>query len=59
MKGGITVGNFSLGLMVGTVIGVGMIVAVHPMNKRSMRKAYHRAGRLMHKMNNTIHDWTC
>ncbi len=59
MKGGVVVGNFSLGLMVGTVIGVGMIVAVHPMNKRSMRRAYHRAGRIMNKMNNTIHDWTC
>ncbi len=52
-------GNFSLGLAIGTVVGVGMIIAVHPMNKRAMRRAYHRAGRIMNKVNDTIHDWTC
>ncbi len=52
-------GNFSFGVMVGTVVGAAMIIAVHPMNKRSMRKACHRAERIMHRMNDKIHDWTC
>ncbi len=52
-------GNFSLGLAVGTVLGVGMIIAVHPMNKRAMRRAYHRAGKMMNRMSDAIHDWTC
>ncbi|MBR5156023.1 MAG: hypothetical protein IKW62_06045 [Clostridia bacterium] len=50
--------NFSAGLMVGTIMGASIILAVHPMNKRSMRKAYHRAGRMMNKMSDTLRDWT-
>ena len=49
--------NFSLGVMVGTIMGAGLILTVHPMNKRAMRKACHRAGRMVDKMNHTIHDW--
>ncbi|MDO4744412.1 MAG: hypothetical protein Q4A86_03410 [Clostridia bacterium] len=50
--------NFSAGLMVGTIMGASLILAVHPMNKRSMRRAYHRAGKMMNKVNNTLRDWT-
>lgn len=52
-------GNFSLGLMVGAVVGIGVMVTVHPMNKRAMRKACHRAERIMNKMNDRLHDFTC
>lgn len=50
--------NFSLGVMVGTAVGAGLMLAVHPMNKRAMRKAYHRAGRMVNKMNRTIREMT-
>ena len=50
--------NFSAGIIVGTVMGAGLILAVHPMNKRSMRRAYRRAGKMMDKFGNTIKDWT-
>lgn len=49
--------NFSAGLVLGTVVGASLIIAVHPMNKRSMRRAYHRAEKLMNRVNNTIRDW--
>lgn len=51
-------GNFSLGVLVGTAIGAGMIMAVNPMDKRSMHKAYNRAGKMMRKFNHTLRDWT-
>ncbi len=50
--------NFSLGMMAGTVLGAGLILAVHPMNKREMRRAYNRAGRIVNRMNHTLRDWT-
>lgn len=50
--------NFSAGLALGTVVGAGLIIAVHPMNKRSMRKAYHRAEKMMDRLNQTLRDWT-
>lgn len=49
--------NFSSGLIVGTIMGAGLIIAVHPMNKRSMKRAYNRAGRMIGKMNHAIRDW--
>lgn len=48
--------NFSFGMAVGTVLGASIIIAVHPMNKRAMRKAYHKAERMMNRVNNTIHN---
>lgn len=50
--------NFSLGMVTGTLIGASLILAVHPMNKREMRRACHRAGRMMNKFNHTIRDFT-
>jgi len=52
-------GNFSLGLMMGTIVGIGVMVTLHPMNKRSMRRAYHRAGKIMDRMNDANHGWGC
>ena len=52
-------GNFALGFVAGTAIGVGIIMTVHPMNKRSMRKAYRRAGRFINRINDTMHEWCC
>ncbi|MBQ7960617.1 MAG: hypothetical protein IJ285_05290 [Clostridia bacterium] len=52
-------GNFSLGLMVGTIVGVGVMMTVHPMNKRSMKRAYHRAERMMNRMTDAIHNIGC
>lgn len=49
--------NFSAGLTIGTIMGAALIIAVHPMNKRSMRKAYHRAGRMVNRVNHAIRDW--
>ena len=46
--------NFSAGFMMGTIMGAGIILAVHPMNKRSMKKAYHRAGRMMNRMGHSL-----
>ncbi len=46
--------NFSAGLMLGTIMGASLILAVHPMNKRSMKKAYYRAGRMMNKMGHNL-----
>ena len=48
--------NFSLGVVMGTVVGASLILAVHPMNKKAMRKAYHRAGRMMNRINHTIRE---
>ncbi len=50
--------NFSAGLVLGTVMGASLIIALHPMNKRDMRKAYHRAERMMDKMSHRLRDWT-
>ncbi len=49
--------NFSTGFLVGALMGAGAIIAVHPMNKRSMRKAYRRAERMMNRVGDTIRDW--
>ncbi len=46
--------NFSAGFMMGTIMGVSIILAVHPMNKRSMKKAYHRAGRMVNRMGHNL-----
>ncbi len=50
--------NFSSGLIIGAMMGAGLILAVNPMSKRDMKKAYRRAGRMVNKMNNQIRDWT-
>jgi hypothetical protein len=50
--------NFSAGFVVGTVMGAALIVAVHPMNKRSMKKAYHRAGRMVNRVGHTLRELT-
>ena len=49
--------NFSTGLALGTVVGASIIIALHPMNKRDMRKACHRAERMMDRMSHRIKDW--
>ena len=49
--------HFSTGLLAGTLLGAGLILSVHPMNKRAMRKAYHRASRMMDRVNHQIRDW--
>ena len=56
--GGIKMCNFSSGLIIGAMMGAGLILAVNPMSKRDMKKAYRRAGRMVNKMNNQIRDWT-
>ncbi len=49
--------NFSAGIAVGTVLGAALIIAVHPMDKKSMKKACRRAGRMVNRVNHTIRDW--
>lgn len=47
-------GNFSLGLIVGTAVGVGIIMSVNPMDKRAKRRMCRKANQLMHKVNHSI-----
>lgn len=56
-KGGMKMCNFSAGMAVGTVLGAALIIAVHPMDKKSMKKACRRAGRMVNRVNHTIRDW--
>ncbi len=49
-------GNFSLGLIVGTAVGVGMIMAVNPMDKRTKRKMCHKASKMMRNINRSMHN---
>ena len=47
--------TFSIGLLAGVMVGAGVILAVHPMSKRDLKKACRRAGRFIDKMNNPMH----
>ncbi len=51
--------KFFIGMATGIVAGGGMILAVHPMSKREMKKACKRAGKLMHKLNCSLHSDEC
>lgn len=48
--------NFSLGLIVGTAVGVGIIMAVNPMDKRTKRRMCRKANHIMNKINHSIHS---
>ncbi len=49
---------FLAGMAAGIVAGGGLLLAVHPMNKRQMKKAYRRAGRMMRKVGCTMHRYS-
>lgn len=42
--------KFLAGMAAGIVAGSGILLAVHPMNKKQMKKAYRRAGKMMRKV---------
>lgn len=48
--------NFLLGIATGLVAGGGILLAVHPMSKREMKKAWKRAGKMMNRMNCKLHE---
>lgn len=48
--------NFSLGMMTGTLFGAGMILVLHPMDRRAMRKARYRAEKMVDRMGRAFHD---
>ncbi len=48
--------NFSLGVVLGTIVGASLMLAVHPMNRRDVRRAYHKAEKMMNRMGNTIRE---
>ncbi len=50
--------KFALGLTLGTLVGASMILTINPINKRTMHKACHRAGKVMNRMGHTLRDWT-
>jgi len=47
-------GNFSLGLIVGTAVGAGIIMAVNPMDRRTKRRLCRKASHMMNKINHSI-----
>lgn len=49
--------KFSIGFISGAVLGAGMLMAINPMDKRSMRRACRRAERMAHKLSNSVNDW--
>ena len=50
--------TFLAGMAAGIVAGGGLLLAVHPMNKRQMKKAYRRAGKLMQKAGCTMYRYS-
>ena len=48
--------NFSLGVVLGTAMGVGIIIALNPMDKRARRKVCRKASRVMRRINDSIHE---
>lgn len=46
--------NFSAGLILGTVAGIAVSMAINPMDKKSMHKNYCKANRMAKKMNRSI-----
>jgi len=46
--------QFFIGLATGMVAGGGVLLAVHPMSRREMKKACRRAGRIIRKVNCTL-----
>ncbi|MBQ7096773.1 MAG: YtxH domain-containing protein [Clostridia bacterium] len=50
--------TFLAGMAAGIVAGGGLLLAVHPMNKRQVKKAYKRAGRMMRKAGCTLYRYS-
>lgn len=47
--------NFIIGMTAGIIAGAGILLAVHPMSKKDLKKACHRAGKMMHRVSCSMH----
>ncbi len=48
--------KFALGILAGTMVGAGVALAINPMSKKDMRRAYRKAERMMQRMSCTLRD---
>ena len=48
--------KFALGILAGTMVGAGVALALNPIDKKDMRRAYRRVEKMMRKMNCALHE---